>query len=173
MPRISVFQGVADHDAFLQAWREARASLGAQLHRAHASSAEYPWAEIAPDDAPRPDLGATTVSARYAPEVDDLPPGGTGEVVWINLYEVPPEEDAEFVTGWTRVRDIVAARPGYVGSRLHRATEPGATFRWVNIAPWRDLETFTAAVATQQFAEAATAIYHQAHPGLYIPVPDS
>lgn len=169
MPRISVFQGVGEDDAFVRAWTAARAPLGARLHRAHASSAEFPWAEIAPDDAPAPDLGVATVSGVYEPFVDDLPPGGTGEVVWINLYEVPPEEDDEFVAGWTKVRDIVAGRPGYVGSRLHRSRDPDATFRFINVAPWQDLETFTAAVATQQFAEAATAIYHQAHPGLFTP----
>ena len=168
-----MFQGVPDDDAFLQAWRESRASLGARLHRSHASSAEYPWAEIAPDDAPRPELGVTTFSALYAPRVDDLPPGGDGGVVWINLYEVPPEEDDDFEAGWTRVRDIVAGRPGYIGARLHRATEPDAVFRYVNVSPWRDLETFTSAIATSAFAQAATAIYHQAHPGLYIPVPSS
>jgi heme-degrading monooxygenase HmoA len=170
VPRISVFRGVADDDAFERAWRETRAPLGARLYRAHASSAEFPWAEIAPGDPPRPDLPAATVSAVYEAVIDDLPPDATGEVVWINVYELPPEEDESFVAGWTRVRDIVAVRPGYVGSRLHRAIDPGATFRWVNVAPWSDLEEFTAAVATPAFAEAATAIYHQAHPGLFVPV---
>jgi hypothetical protein len=68
------------------------------------------------------------------------------------------------------VRDIVAGRPGYVGSRLHRSTDPEAVFRWINVAPWADLKRFTAAVATPAFAESATAIYHQAHPVLFVPV---
>jgi heme-degrading monooxygenase HmoA len=170
VPRISVFGGAANDPAFLQAWRERRAPLGATLLRSHAASAEFVWAELAPDDAPRPDLPGTAASAVYAPLVDDLPEGACGAVVWINLYEVPPEEDDTFVAGWTQARDTVAGRPGYIGSRLHRTDDPGATYRFVNVAPWADLDRLTAAVATPAFAESATAIYHQAHPALYEPI---
>jgi heme-degrading monooxygenase HmoA len=167
VPRISVFGGAARDEAFVKAWRERRAATGARLYRSHAPAAEFGSAEIAPDEAPRPDLPGTVASAVYRPVVTDLPDGATGQLMWINLYELPPEEDDGFVEQWTHVRGTVSGRPGYIGSVLSRSDDPDATFRWVNVSPWTDIDDFTAAVATSAFAEAATAIYHQAHPGLY------
>lgn len=172
MPRISVFERVGDEDAFVAAWRARRAGPGGRLLRSHSELAEFRFAEVLDDDAPPPDLPATARSAVYEPVVDDLPDGASFEVVWINPYEVAPEEDEAFMAAWTTVRDTVKGRHGYIGSRLHRALDPAATFRFVNIAPWSDLDSFTAAVASPAFAETATAIYHQAHPSLFVVVAD-
>jgi heme-degrading monooxygenase HmoA len=170
VPRISLFHGSTSDDGFAAGWRAARAGSGAALYRSHADTSEFRWVELAPDDAPPPDLPGRAASAVYVPVVDDLPAGATGEVLWLNPYEVPPEEDEAFIAAWTGVRDKVVGRPGYIGSRLHRTDDPAAVYRFVNVAPWQDVDTFTAAVATPAFAEAATAIYHQAHPVLFIPV---
>lgn len=162
-----MFETVGDEEGFLGAWRAIRSRDGATLLRSHSPQAEFRFVEIAPDTAPPPELPARAHTAVYAPVVDDLHVEITHDCVWVNPYEVEPEHDAAFIAGWTATRDTVRGRPGYIGSRLHRALDPGARFRFVNVAPWGDLDTVTAAVATTAFAESATAIYHQAHPSLY------
>src|SRR6476661_5847340 len=49
--------------------------------------------------------------------VDD--PGGT---VLIEPFEVPAGRDDEFLAAWETTHAILAGRPGYLGTRLHRAT---------------------------------------------------
>jgi heme-degrading monooxygenase HmoA len=167
VPRISFFEATGDEDGFLQAWRAARAPLRATLLRSMSEHPEFRFAELAGDDAPRPELPGRVTSAGYVAAIDDLPDGRAFECVWVNAYEVPPEEEEAFMTAWTGVRDTVKGKPGYIGSRLHRAEDPDAAFRFVNVAPWETVDAFTAAVATPAFAGGATAIYHQAHPALF------
>ena len=64
--------------------------------------------------------------------------------------------------------ELVTGATGYIGSRLHQAIDPDADFRFVNVAPWRSVDEFTAAVADPAFAQAARAIYHRAHPSLFV-----
>jgi heme-degrading monooxygenase HmoA len=167
--RISLFERVADEDAFLSAWRAAGAALEGRglLLRSRSDQAEYRFAAVTADDAPAPDLPGRAQTALYDPIVDDLPPDSQYECVWLNAYEVPPDEDDDFMAAWTSVRDTVKGQPGYIGSRLHRAREGDAAFRFINVAPWATVDAITAAVAQPAFAERATAIYHQAHPSLY------
>jgi heme-degrading monooxygenase HmoA len=52
----------------------------------------------------------------------------------INIFEVEPALDHEFVAWWTRTRDFLNARVEPIPTALHRALSPAATFRFVNIA---------------------------------------
>jgi heme-degrading monooxygenase HmoA len=166
VPVITLFEPPERGADFEAAWRAAR-SQGLLL-RARSEQAEFPYAEVVPDAlGPATGLPARGSGGRYEPCVDDLPEGATGDCVLVNAFEVAEEEANEFVRRWTAVRDTVQPLAGYVGSRLHRAVDPRAPFPFVNVAPWRDVDSFTAAVASTDFLHASREIYHQAHPSLY------
>jgi heme oxygenase (mycobilin-producing) len=90
-----------------------------------------------------------------------------GPVVLINLFEVPPGADEGFIAGWERARDFLAARDGYRSTALHRSLGGAAEFRFVNIGRYASPQAFQAATGQPQFRQAAAAIQHRAHPGLY------
>ena len=168
MARISLIEPPDDEAAFLASWREERASLGARLLRSHSPNADFRFAELAPRQADPPAVAARVVSSRYQTVVDDLPPRADFTYALVNPFEVPEAEDDVFIPAWTGVRNLVKGRPGYVGSRLHRSLDPGARYRFINVAPWASVEAFTSAVADPAFARAARAIYHRAHPSLFV-----
>ena len=77
-------------------------------------------------------------------------------VVLINPFEVPADvPDEQFLAGWQRAADLLKSRPGFLGSRLHRALSPDARFRFINVAEWESPQHFQAAVSDPAFAELA------------------
>ena len=74
-------------------------------------------------------------------------------VVLITAVEVPGEADQSFLAGWERAHDFLLNQPGYRSSRLHRSVEPGADFRYVNLAVWDSEESFRAATGRPEFRE--------------------
>jgi heme-degrading monooxygenase HmoA len=64
----------------------------------------------------------------------------------INAFEVPATADDQFVGHWTRARDALATKAGYVDTKLHRSLAPGARFRFVNIGRWASLQAFQAGI---------------------------
>jgi heme-degrading monooxygenase HmoA len=97
--------------------------------------------------------------------VDD--PGGT---VLIEPFEVPADRDDEFLSGWEKAHAVVATRPGYLGTRLHRATGP-ADFRFVEVARWSSPLMFSRTLQTPEFREASEGMGFRSHPALYEVVP--
>lgn len=63
----------------------------------------------------------------------------------INCFEVPEGRDAEFLAGFRKVNDYMAAKPGFVGNRLHRALVPDARYRFINYVEWETAEHLDAA----------------------------
>jgi len=88
-------------------------------------------------------------------------------VVLINTFEVPPDANDAFLTSWEASRQFLRAQPGYLATRLHRSLSPETDFRFVNIGRYANPQAFQAAVSQPEFREAAAAIQHRAHPGLY------
>jgi heme-degrading monooxygenase HmoA len=86
-------------------------------------------------------------------------------VVLINPFEVPPDRDTQFVTGWERARDFLARRQGYLDTALHRSLAPEAEFRFVNVARWRSPPDFQAAMAAPGFP--GRQLPYRSHPALY------
>ena len=84
----------------------------------------------------------------------------------INAFEVPPDGDA-FLAAWEQTRRFLRGQPGYLATRLHRSLSPEADFRFVNIGRYTSPQTFQAAIGQPEFRQAAAAIQHRAHPGLY------
>jgi heme-degrading monooxygenase HmoA len=88
--------------------------------------------------------------------------------VLINAFEVSPEADEEFITGWEATRVYLETQPGYVDTTLHRAVSPNADFRFVNVARWQSPQQFHEAIQSEGFrAVSAPLATFRAHPGLY------
>ena len=91
----------------------------------------------------------------------------TEPFVLINVFEVPPDEDDDFIGGWEAARDYLETQPGYVDTALHRSIGP-ADFRFVNVARWRSVEDFRAATQSPGFREVSKQLArYPFHPGLY------
>lgn len=54
----------------------------------------------------------------------------------INCFEVPPGQDDDFLTLFGEINAYMAARPGFLGNRLHRSLAPDARYRYVNYVDW-------------------------------------
>lgn len=54
----------------------------------------------------------------------------------INCFEVPPGQDDDFLTLFGEMNAYMAARPGFLGNRLHRSLAPDARYRYVNYVDW-------------------------------------
>ena len=57
-------------------------------------------------------------------------------VPFVNCFQVPAGQDDAFLSLWREVNAYMAAKPGYVGHRLHQSLAPDAKFRFVNYAEW-------------------------------------
>ena len=79
-------------------------------------------------------------------------------VVSINAFQVPSSEDAAFLAGWERAHDFLLSQPGYRSSQLHRSTESGTEFRYVNVAVWDSEDAFRAATASSSSAGSVRSI---------------
>ena len=86
-------------------------------------------------------------------------------LILINAFEVPPTADEQFVKHWTRARDALSTKAGYVDTRLHRSLVPTAPFRFVNVGRWASRQAFQA--ATREADISANGFPFPAHPGLY------
>ena len=131
-------------EAFIAGWQRARDFLATRdgfsttaLHRALREDTALRFVNVARVDSPEvwqraiSDPGFpggrmpfTAHPSLYEVVREDGEPGGEGGVVLINPFEVPPGEDERFLARWERARDALAARPGYLGTRLHRSLAP-------------------------------------------------
>lgn len=90
-------------------------------------------------------------------------------VTLINPFEVPEGKEEEALAFWERVADFMRKQPGFVSTRLHKATVPWARFHLINVAEWQSAEDFQAAINTEEF-NALTEPYMEVFPhfpGLY------
>ena len=78
-----------------------------------------------------------------------------------------PDANDAFLISWEASRQFLRAQPGYLATRLHRSLSPETDFRFVNIGRYANPQAFQAAISQPEFREAAAAIQHRAHPGLY------
>lgn len=63
-------------------------------------------------------------------------------VKFLNCFEVPAGMEDEFLEHWREVNAYMAAKPGYVGHRLHRSVSPDAKYRFVNYVEWSSPQTW-------------------------------
>jgi len=187
---INVFEVPPDADEpFIAGWERARAVLAVMerssapaLHRALRREADFRFVDVGRTasldgwhealTAPvllDPDEAFPAHPGAYEVVHEDGAPDGTDGVVLINPFEVPEEQDERFLAAWGAARDRLAARPGYLGTRLHRSLAP-ADFRFVNIARWSSPLAFANGIQQAEAQQAAAAIPFRSHPALYLVV---
>ena len=89
-------------------------------------------------------------------------------VFMINSFEVPAGRADEFIAAWRLAADFLAARPGYVSTRLHRGLAEDAGLRMVNVAEWAAAEQCQAAVTSAEFRSIASQLAdYPSTPGFY------
>ncbi len=89
-------------------------------------------------------------------------------VTLINVFEVPPEQLDDFVAGWRQRAAIMAGKPGFQDTRLHRAVSADARFTLVNVAHWDSEEALAAAQASPEFRQNVPAAARAAaNPAVY------
>jgi heme-degrading monooxygenase HmoA len=186
---INLFE-VPDHreEAFLAAWTRARGYLDESagtiptaLYRSLSPDAEFRFVNVAQihDLGPwraavmSPEFPGRGMPGRAHPALYDVaredrnPEGVAARVMFINAFDVPPEEDDAFLASWERARDALSRHPGYRGTRLYRSIGDDAPFRFVSASPWPSPEAFGAALQLPEFQTATQAMRHRAHPMLY------
>jgi heme-degrading monooxygenase HmoA len=183
---INFFEVPSDADEpFVAGWERARDFLATNdafsrtaLHRALRPDAPFRFVNVAQVDSPEAWKRAIADPAFPGAEFPFPAHPGLYEVVHedgelhgegvilVNAFEVEPVADERFVAGWKRARDLLAARLGYLGTRLHRSLGP-ADFRFVNIARWSSVQAFGTAVEHPDFRHATAAMPFPSHPGLY------
>jgi heme-degrading monooxygenase HmoA len=184
---INAFEVPADADGpFIAGWERARDFLAARegfrataLHRALRPDADFRFVNVAQVDSaetwraaiddpafPGSDMPFAAHPGLYEVAIEDGDVDGEGGVVLINAFEVPPEADEAFVSGWDAARGVLADKRGFLGTRLHRSLGP-AEFRFVNVARWSSPLMFANAVEDPGFREAAAALPFTSHPALY------
>jgi hypothetical protein len=171
MVTISMFAvAPADDGAFVAGWeRERMADAGAVLLRALRADVEFRFVELVPGDGPPPFSGSDprsrAQSAVYEVARSDGDVDGAGGALLVEPYGVPRGEDEAFLAGWRALRDELAGRRGYLGSRLHRAAGPAA-LRWISLVRWSSPLMLARAQRDRQAAPLPFA----AHPALYQPL---
>ena len=186
---INLFEVPAGADErFIAGWEAARDFLAAQdgyrstaLHRSLGTDAEFRFVNVAEwaspaafqaatsqPDFPGRDLPFPAHPGLYEVLREDPPaaedPGG---VVLVNAFEVPPDDDDAFLANWEASRAFLHTQPGYLATRLHRSLSPETDFRFVDVGRHTSPQAFQTAIGQPEFRQAAAAIQHRAHPGLY------
>ncbi|HEX3753377.1 MAG TPA: antibiotic biosynthesis monooxygenase [Streptosporangiaceae bacterium] len=87
-------------------------------------------------------------------------------VTLINIFEVPADDEAEFVAAWEKTRDYLKTFPALSDSVLHQSLHD-TQFRFVNVAHWASAEDFSAAIRSPGFRIAASSLRWSSHPSLY------
>ncbi|MBD2074598.1 antibiotic biosynthesis monooxygenase [Phormidium sp. FACHB-592] len=60
----------------------------------------------------------------------------TAPVVLINVFSVPPHQEAAFINLWTEALERSKNEPGFIDAKLHKSLDPNARFEFINIAHW-------------------------------------
>ena len=128
-----------------------RAPGGAKLYRALRSDVDFRFVAVGP--APVADLPFPSHPAHYEVVHEEGDVDGRGGTVLINPLGAPAD-----------TRDTFAGQPGFLGTRLYRATDPGTEFRYIEVARWS---------SPLMFARAAKRIAYPGQPALYEVVPAS
>ena len=69
-------------------------------------------------------------------------------VILINPFQIAPAQESAFVQSWKETAAVFAQKAGYLDTRLHRALDSSARFRFVNVAHWESAEAWSEAMKT-------------------------
>lgn len=100
-------------------------------------------------------------------------PASATPVTLINVFELPAGHVDDFISQWRYRAALMAAKPGFVDTQLHRATSAAARFQLVNVAHWESEEAWQAALDDPEFLKQAKAaltnaqVPTSAYPAMY------
>lgn len=80
----------------------------------------------------------------------------------IELFAVPPDDDAAFLAAWEPVREAFSARRGHLGAQLLRSPDT----RFVAVVHWSSPLMYARAVREE--GDLIAALPYSAHPALYV-----
>jgi antibiotic biosynthesis monooxygenase len=100
----------------------------------------------------------------YEVAYEEGAPDGSEGVTLINPFEVPEGSDEAFLAAWHAVREALSGARGYLGTRLHRSSQP-ADFRYVNQARWS-----SPLMVQRALSAVDAAVPFTSYPALYLPV---
>ena len=63
-------------------------------------------------------------------------------VVLVNCFKVASGREDEFFALWREVNSYMRSKTGFLSHRLHRSIDPGAPYRFINVAHWHSLTDF-------------------------------
>jgi hypothetical protein len=114
-------------------------------------------------------LGSDLDAPAYEVVHADGDPDQPGGVRLIAFFEVPGGGDERLREGWERVRELLAARQGYLGSRLYRSAEPAGS-RFVAVVAWSSPLMYARALQQPEIADAAAALPFPFGSAIYLAV---
>lgn len=71
-------------------------------------------------------------------------------VVLINVFEVSAGSEQSFIEWWKQSSEVLQHEPGFIDARLHQSRQPGARFRFINVAHWKTGEALDQARTRHQ-----------------------
>jgi heme-degrading monooxygenase HmoA len=74
-------------------------------------------------------------------------------VVSVSAFEIPRGENESFLARWERVHEFLLDQPGYLSSQLHKSSQAGPDFRYLDVAFWSSEEAFRAATSGPEFLD--------------------
>jgi heme oxygenase (mycobilin-producing) len=78
--------------------------------------------------------------------------------VFVNAFEIPPDQIDAFLEGWRDRADFMRRQPGFRGYRMLRALQPDSRFQLINVARWDSVEAFGTATANPDFQKQLQAL---------------
>ena len=184
----------ASDEEFVAAWRSASdrlraldVYLDAALHQSVAPDARFRFAGVARCPSPRAlqegldHAGPSALAARsshaalYRQEREDSGPWQLpAAAVVIDPFQVAPEADGVFLSGWDAAASALRERPGYLGGALYRSLSAAVYFRFVEITAWTGRDTYEEALRHPGFLARTNMrrshIPFRSYPVLYTPV---
>ncbi len=88
-------------------------------------------------------------------------------VILINPFVVPQGQEEEFVKEWSEISELFRSAPGFINAKLHRSLNPNAPFAFVNIARWKSLAAFKAAVTSPEFKKIHKDFHYEGKASVY------
>ncbi len=93
-------------------------------------------------------------------------------IVLINPYQVAAGQEEACLAIWREADDYLRRQDGFIARKLHASLDPGARFRFVNVAVWRSVVHFQRAIATAEFQQIVERLPCPNFPSLYQIVAD-
>lgn len=63
-------------------------------------------------------------------------------VTLINVFTVPRDKEAEFVSWWKQVKVDITSQPGFISGKFHKSLKPESRYNFINVALWENEDIY-------------------------------